>query len=277
MDDRIALATDLSLRLKEDYPDDRERKSLIRCLLDDMPTEIQNGASEQQKQWVNESVVRLSEHEPVQYITGTAHFYGLRFKVTPSVLIPRPETEELVYHALKFLKNHVDISILDIGTGSGCIAITIAKKLPLAKIIAWDYSQAAIDVAHENAAYHQVDIDFKMGDALSLSTWEELPVLDVIISNPPYISSAEMSEMGKNVIDYEPHQALFPKGNDPLVFYRIIAERGLDYLRLGGKVFCECSQFTALEVDTIFKESGWKDVTLHRDMQGNLRILEATR
>jgi release factor glutamine methyltransferase len=277
MDDRIALATDLSLRLKEDYPDDRERKSLIRCLLDDMPTEIQNGASEQQKQWVNKSVVRLSEHEPVQYITGTAHFHGLRFKVTPSVLIPRPETEELVYHALKFLKNHVDISILDIGTGSGCIAITIAKKLPLAKIIAWDYSQAAIDVAHENAAYHQVDIGFKMGDALSLSTWEELPVLDVIISNPPYISSAEMSEMGKNVIDYEPHQALFPKGNDPLVFYRIIAERGLDYLRLGGKVFCECSQFTALEVDTIFKESGWKDVTLHRDMQGNLRILEATR
>lgn len=277
MDDRIALASDLSLRLKEEYPDNRERKSLIRCLLDDMPTEIQNGASEQQKQWVNESVVRLSEHEPVQYITGTAHFYGLRFKVTPSVLIPRPETEELVYHALKFLKNHVDNSILDIGTGSGCIAITIAKKLPLAKIIAWDYSQAAIDVAHENAAYHQVDIDFKMGDALSLSTWEELPVLDVIISNPPYISSAEMSEMGKNVIDFEPHEALFPKGNDPLVFYRIIAERGLDYLRLGGKVFCECSQFTALEVETIFKESGWKDVTLHRDMQGNLRILEATR
>src|SRR5690606_20425391 len=107
-------------------------------------------------------------------------------------------------------------TILDIGTGSGCIAISMAKKLPMAKIIAWDYSQTALDVARENAAYHQVEVGFKLADALSVSSWEQLPTLDVIISNPPYISSAEMSEMGQNVIDYEPHLALFPQGNDPL-------------------------------------------------------------
>jgi release factor glutamine methyltransferase len=277
MDDRFALSSDLSLRLKDVYPDDRERKSLIRCLLEDMPTEIQNAAPNQQKEWVNESIARLLKHEPVQYITGTAHFYGWRFKVNPSVLIPRPETEELVDIAFKFIRNSGGATILDIGTGSGCIAISMAKKLPLAKILAWDYSQAALDVARENAAYHQVEVGFKLGDALTISTWEQLPTLDVIISNPPYISSAEMSEMGQNVIDYEPHQALFPQGNDPLVFYRIIAERGLDHLRLGGKVFCECSQYTALKVAAIFRDFGWLDVTIHKDIQGNLRILEATR
>lgn len=277
MDDRFALSSDLSILLKEAYPDDRERKSLIRCLIEDMPTVIQNAAPDQQKDWINECIIRLFKHEPVQYITGTAHFYGLRFKVNPSVLIPRPETEELVDIAYKFIRNKGKVTILDIGTGSGCIAITIAKKLLSGQIIAWDYSQAALDVARDNAVYHQVEVDFKLADALTITAWEQLPTLDVIISNPPYISSAEMSEIGQNVIDYEPHQALFPQGNDPLVFYRIIAERGLDYLRLGGKVFCECSQYTALEVGAIFRDFGWLEMTIHKDIQGSLRILEATR
>ncbi len=214
---------------------------------------------------------RLLAGEPVQYIVGTADFYGLRLKVNPAVLIPRPETEELVEWVVETLKGLGELSVLDIGTGSGCIAIALKNELPELSITGLDVSSAALTQAKVNAENQRLDIDWLNVDVLKIG--EDLPGLwDVIVSNPPYIMDKERTDMADHVVEHEPTSALFVPDHDPLLFYRVIMERAQQQLRPGGWLFFECSEFTAEQVATLANNLGFIDGELRRDLQGKFRM-----
>jgi len=216
---------------------------------------------------------QLHNDKPVQQITGLAHFYGYQFYINDQVLIPRPETEELVHHFLKD-NNQVAPKILDIGTGSGIIPITIKKKLPNAQITAIDVSESALAVAKRNAELMEVDINFKKANFLNEETWQALDCYDCILSNPPYIDLSEKSKMGKGVVKYEPEIALFTS-EDPLIFYRKIEKFVSDHLVKGGTCLMEINEFRAEETKAVFSKE-WK-CTLIDDLSGKPRILKVTR
>lgn len=261
-------------QLTPHFPEERDRYWLARALLEDSPHPVD---STDYPGWLEHAVKLLISGVPIQYVTGISHFFGRTFHVSPDTLIPRPETEELVDHALNWLKpKQIPATILDVGTGSGIIAVTLATSLPQSNVIAWDISKEALEVASENADRHQVNLKLQCCNALESESWDSLPTLDLIMSNPPYIAESERSSMGADVLAHEPHQALFAAGTDPLVFYRMIALQGRRVLQPGGKVFVECSTFTALETKKIFEENGYKDVHIHQDLQGLDRIVEAT-
>lgn len=224
----------------------------------------------------------LERREPLQYILGQADFYGLKFKVDPRVLIPRPETEELVEWVLDTLNSSSlsnSPSILDIGTGSGCIPITLAKKLPRAELWGLDVSPTALALARENAQLNQVQVHWLEVDILRESQWPQHfsnhSSFDVIISNPPYIPEQEQSLMPTQVTQFEPHLALFVSDDDPLIFYRQIARFAKQFLRANGYLFFECNEYNAKAVLTLLAETGWKDVELREDLSGKERMVRA--
>ena len=221
---------------------------------------------------------RLKNHEPIQYILGETEFYGLKFKVNPSVLIPRPETEELVEwvkppHPPKggFLSGTP--TLLDVGTGSGCIAVALKKKFPSANVSAMDISPEALALAKENAALNEVNIEFIQDDILHPATTDRK--WDVIVSNPPYIPASEQRYLHKNVTDFEPHLALFVQDNDPLIFYRKIAEFALSHLTAGGRLYVEIHQSLGRQCCQLLESMGFQSVVLRKDLSGNDRMISS--
>ena len=221
---------------------------------------------------------RLKNHEPIQYILGETEFYGLKFKVNPSVLIPRPETEELVEwvkppHPPKggFLSGTP--TLLDVGTGSGCIAVALKKKFPSANVSAMDISPEALVLAKENAALNEVNIEFIQDDILHPAATDRK--WDVIVSNPPYIPASEQRYLHKNVTDFEPHLALFVQDNDPLIFYRKIAEFALSHLTAGGRLYVEIHQSLGRQCCQLLESMGFQSVELRKDLSGNDRMISS--
>ncbi len=217
-------------------------------------------------------IYKLTQHIPIQYILGEAYFYGLMFKVNSSVLIPRPETEELVHLIIKNYKNQV-ISILDIGTGSGCIPISLKNNLPLAKVYALDISKQALEIAKENTELNRVEVTFFKADALHLEA-SKYQLFDVIVSNPPYIAMSEKETMDKNVTLHEPSIALFVEDEDSLIFYDRIADFALTNMTKTGSLFFEINQNLALETKVLLEKKGFR-VNLIKDMNENDRIIWA--
>jgi release factor glutamine methyltransferase len=221
---------------------------------------------------LDEIVTRVNRNEPVQYILQEAEFYGRLFFVDKNVLIPRPETELLVREVLDQARGRRSLKILDIGVGSGCIAVTLACELPDAVVAATDVSNGAIEVAHKNSLTFNTYVDFFLNDILN----EDLPVteVDIIVSNPPYVALAESSMMSPNVLDHEPHIALFVPDSDPLVFYRAIAKKAAGILKTSGVVFVEINERYGNEVKAIFVENGFV-AEIVRDIDRKDRIVRA--
>ncbi len=216
----------------------------------------------------------LLNHKPIQYILGKAEFYGLSFIVNPDVLIPRPETEELVDWIIKENLDREEISIIEIGTGSGCIAITLKKNIPDVAVDAVDLSSGALSVAKKNTVENNVEINFKQLDILDSKSLTSLKNYDIIVSNPPYVRNLEKKAMKKNVLDFEPKNALFVDDNDPLLFYISIAELAKLNLKDGGRIYCEINQYLAKETAQIFTDAGFKTI-IKTDLNGNDRMLKA--
>ncbi len=225
---------------------------------------------------INRSLDELKEHKPVQYITGEAWFFKMKLKVTPDVLIPRPETEELVETLLNTIKDKKSTTILDIGTGSGCIAIAIKKNQPSAIVTAMDISPGALNIAKENAAKQSAELKFVLLDFLSELNWNRLEKYDVIVSNPPYIPRAESETMNKNITAYEPHTALFVDNHQPLIFYEKIALVGKEHLKEKGMIFLETHEDFAGEVCKLFNNEFYTAV-IKKDIFGKQRMVIATR
>ena len=229
------------------------------------------------EQKYNSALAKLKKEIPIQYIIGTTEFYGLPFTVNENVLIPRPETEELVSLILQNSKlktqNSKDLTILDIGTGSGCIAIALAKNLPNAKIWALDVSEKAIEIAKQNAKLNDVDVQFLNENILNL---KQLPKnFDVIVSNPPYVRELEKQEINNNVLNHEPHLALFVKDNDPLLFYDKIADIAKENLTKNGELYFEINQSLGKETVALLKQKGFQNIELKRDIFGKDRMIKA--
>ncbi|MCX6230044.1 MAG: peptide chain release factor N(5)-glutamine methyltransferase [Bacteroidetes bacterium] len=218
----------------------------------------------------------LKEFKPIQYILGSGHFYGLELKITADVLIPRPETEELVKWIIDDYNKQDEIfSLLDIGFGSGCIAIALKKNIPLADISAIDISESALKIAQINAIENNVHIDFSILDILNQAIWQRLPEMDIIVSNPPYVCESEKALMHANVLNFEPHPALFVHDNDALIFYNAIAEFALLKLKENGSLFFEINERLGLETKALLISKGFSSVELRKDMQGKDRMIKA--
>ena len=230
--------------------------------------------SVKEEQELESILARLRNFEPIQYILGEARFMGRTFRVAPGVLIPRPETEELVEMMLKELS---PVSrVLDVGTGSGCIAISLAKELPESQVTAWDVSGEALSIAAANSKALQASVRFEQRDVL---TYEPCVVdcYDVIVSNPPYVTEAEKQEMEHNVLDWEPSLALFVPDTDPLRFYRRIAVLGLEMLTPGGKLYFEINRAFGKDTVAMLCETGYRAVRVQKDISHNDRFVIAEK
>ncbi|MBL7932198.1 MAG: peptide chain release factor N(5)-glutamine methyltransferase [Bacteroidia bacterium] len=219
----------------------------------------------------------LKTGQPLQYVLGETEFYHLKFKVNKSVLIPRPETEELVDMILKENKNAA--SFLDLGTGSGCIPVTIKKNIPQAEVFAYDISEAALATARKNAELNQVFVRYFIGDILDPDFFKTIDQdFEVMVSNPPYIKKEEAMEMTTQVKDHEPHLALFVNGGDAIIFYRKIIDISLFKLKSGGSLYFELNPLTSIEVKRYAeKTNSFSSVELIKDMSGNTRFLKAIK
>lgn len=235
--------------------------------------------AQQLLRWEN-VVVELKKQKPIQYILGETEFYGLPFLVNGNTLIPRPETEELVdLIIVESQKSKVEsqvlkdknVSILDIGTGSGCIAISLAKNLPNATVFALDVSEKALEVARKNAELNKAEVHFIQKNILETDDLEQQ--FDIIVSNPPYVRMLEKEEIKANVLDYEPHLALFVDDNDALLFYRKIAQLAQKNLAKNGKLYFEINQYLGKETVELLEQLDFKDVRLIKDIYGNDRII----
>jgi len=226
---------------------------------------------------LDEILTQLLKHEPIQYILGQADFYGHKFKVDFNVLIPRQETEELVYWVKNTIKeiSKETLKILDIGTGSGCIPISLKKLFPEIKMFATDISPNALVVAKENANRLDVVIDFKKNNILKLSDQAQLGSYNIIISNPPYIPTKEMKLMPERVLIYEPGLALFVENDDPLLFYKAIADFGKTHLKENGFLFFEINEYNAQEVVNYLESIDYENVMLENDINGKPRMIRA--
>ncbi|WP_428229798.1 peptide chain release factor N(5)-glutamine methyltransferase [Flavobacterium sp.] len=218
----------------------------------------------------------LKKEVPIQYLLGKSHFYGLDFEVNENVLIPRPETEELVEWIIgenSKIDKSKTIKILDIGTGSGCIAISLAKNIPNAQVYAIDVSKKAIETAKRNAVHNKVDVTFMLQNILET---EMLKCnFDIIVSNPPYVRNLEKEEIKKNVLDYEPHLALFVEDNDALVFYRKIAELAQKNLLENGQLYFEINQYLGDEMRNLLEKMNFRNIELRRDIYDNDRMISS--
>jgi release factor glutamine methyltransferase len=216
----------------------------------------------------------LKTEKPIQYITGEAWFYGYRFEVNENTLIPRPETEELVewiVESTKLEAGSTKLNILDIGTGSGCIPISLKKEIPNALVSALDVSEKALEMARKNAVSNEVEVHFILQNILE--TESLLEKYEIIVSNPPYVRNLEKQEIKKNVLAYEPHLALFVEDSDALLFYRKIAQLALTSLTPNGKLFFEINQYLGKETVALLENLGFKTIELRKDFMGNDRMI----
>jgi release factor glutamine methyltransferase len=232
-------------------------------------------------------LAELKTHKPIQYILGETEFYGLPFLVNENVLIPRPETEELVQLILDDLSIRAqsrseNITILDIGTGSGCIPISLKKNLPSAEVFAIDVSKNALEVAQKNAEINRVEVNFieaniLLTDSLVLPTRNSqlATLFDIIVSNPPYVRNLEKAEINPNVLEFEPHFALFVEDNDALLFYRKITELAKNHLAENGKLYFEINQYLGKETVALVESYGFNNVQLIKDIYGNDRMISS--
>lgn len=232
--------------------------------------------SGEQNQILTTIVNRLQKFEPIQYILGETEFYGLPFQVNKAVLIPRQETEELVEWIINDAPN-CSGNILDIGTGSGCIAISLAKHLTKAKVTAIDVSKAALSVAKKNAVLNKVKVDFKEIDILTANASSLKNKFDIIVSNPPYVCEKEKTDILANVLEHEPHLALFVTDADPLLFYRAISKYAFENLVSGGKLFFEINQAYGKETVELLKSMDFENVCLKKDIAGKDRMILAIK
>jgi release factor glutamine methyltransferase len=228
----------------------------------------------------NFAVKDLKRHRPIQYILGETEFYGLKLKVDERALIPRPETEELVHliidncgDKMRSVPDEQKLSILDIGTGSGCIPIALKKNIPAADVIALDVSTDALALAEENAKLNSVSLNFINADILDPATVSRLGTYDIIVSNPPYVLHSEKSSMQPNVLDHEPHLALFVNNDDPLLFYRVIMDIANEKLKPGGKIYFEINEQQGEALKQLAEAKGFTEITLVKDMSGKDRII----
>ena len=244
----------------------------------DITLQLDNTLTSDEEINFNQAIDRLKIYEPVQYILGETEFFGYPFLVNKQVLIPRPETEELVSWIIEDVDKK-ETTILDIGTGSGCIAISLAKKLNNAVVSAIDISNKAIEVAKKNALINNVNVEYSSVDVLN---FEDKLVLqdkwiskfDIIVSNPPYVRMQEKKLMQLNVIDHEPDIALFVEDDDPLLFYRRISELSRQYLKHNGTLYLEINEYLGVEMEKMLNEAGFKHVELKKDMFGKNRMIK---
>ncbi|AOC95613.1 Release factor glutamine methyltransferase [Flavobacterium anhuiense] len=223
----------------------------------------------------NELLNQLKKEVPIQYLLGKTNFYGLDFEVNENVLIPRPETEELVEWIINENASpdkNKKIRILDIGTGTGCIAISLAKNLPNAEVFGVDVSKKAIETAKRNAIRNDVEVTFMLLNILE--TDEFTCQFDIIVSNPPYVRNLEKVEIKKNVLDYEPHLALFVEDSDPLIFYRKIASLAQNGLHKNGKLYFEINQYLGKEMIDLLENMSFENVELRKDIYDNDRMIK---
>ena len=268
--------------LKGYYPDS-EALALAKMLLVEVfgfsSLELYGGKdkefSEKHRSVLTEMIRRLQKNEPIQYIIGIESFFGLTFEVNPNVLIPRPETQELVSWIIGDYQSDESIRILDIGTGSGCIPISLAKQLSKAEVESWDISEGALEVASRNCERNGVKVLLRQKDVLKAAP--EGNLYDVIVSNPPYITNKEKTDMEANVLDWEPSLALFVPDEDPLLFYRKIAQLGCDMLKEGGSLYFEINRAYGEETVLMLKELGYAQIELKKDSWGNDRMIKAKR
>lgn len=225
---------------------------------------------------IDSVVERVERGEPLQYVLGWARFEGNRYMVTPDTLIPRPETQELVDLIISRHGEEKDLRVMDVGTGSGCIAITLARGLKFPQVLAIDISQGALDVASENAKMLKTRVNFECRDALSL-TPKRGEKYDIIVSNPPYIAEYERKDMEHSVLDYEPSTALFVPNDDPLLFYRAIASFAVEALSQDGHIYYEINPLFASEMLEMMRGMGYNDIEIINDMQGRKRTLCARK
>lgn len=267
------------------YYGEAEARSILRIVWEDVfgqRAPFDKPLSEDEQTHLTNIRVRLLRHEPVQYIVGAADFFGLRYRVSSDVLIPRQETEELVAWVLDWLRKAglKQPKVLDVGVGSGCIGITIARKNPSVQLFGLEKSSAALAIARDNAlrllppaaAVHWIE-----GDALAEDTWAFFQDLDVIVSNPPYIPHHELDKVPPHVRAFEPDMALFVEDAEPLIFYQTIANQALNCLKPNGALFFECNQYNATELVHWLKVNGWNEVQLRQDLSGNDRMILAKK
>ncbi|MEN9333143.1 MAG: peptide chain release factor N(5)-glutamine methyltransferase [Bacteroidota bacterium] len=262
--------------------DEREIKQISKCLLEDLLdlpyVEIhlnpQRTISESQILQLHRKVKRLLAREPLQYVLGYTWFLNLKFQVSPSVLIPRPETEELVLGVIERLKGKSEGSVIDLGTGSGCIAIALKDQLPNWHVTALDLSAEALEVAALNAQLNEKEIAFSQMDIFHLSEWNM--EYDAVVSNPPYVLNRDRFEMQQQVLQHEPHMALFVADDDPLIFYRAITRWSAGHLLAGGVLAFEVHEQFAHEVAALLSEYGFQ-ATIQRDLQDKNRFVFGTR
>jgi release factor glutamine methyltransferase len=276
--------TQLMYQLFELY-DDRESANIADWVIEHITgfkrieriTNKQFPLNTSQQELLKTYTAQLLQHEPVQYVLHEAWFCGLKFFVDENVLIPRPETEELV----EWIEREVSSfqfpvsSLLDIGTGSGCIPISIKKKLPGCDVHALDISETALSVAEKNANILNASITFHEINILDNKQWDLLPMFDIIVSNPPYIKQSEEKEMRSNVLQHEPHVALFVPDEDALLFYKTIAEFGSQHLNKDGQLFFEINEALGEEVKELLLQKGYSNVEVKKDMQGKDRMVKA--
>jgi len=220
-------------------------------------------------------LAELKKEIPIQYILGKTSFYGLEFEVNSNVLIPRPETEELIEWIIDCFvpRNDTKLKVLDIGTGSGCIAISLAKNISNAQVFAIDVSEKALVTAQKNASINEVNVTFLEKNILETEDLKQQ--FDLIVSNPPYVRELEKEEIKKNVLDNEPHLALFVDDNDALIFYKKIAELAQKNLSPNGQLFFEINQYLGKEMLELLKKTGFKNIELRKDIYGNDRMIRA--
>ena len=267
--------------LKEHYPP-KEIEGLIRIIFKTVknftPTDLlmkkENILEEKDRAFIEKIVERLQNYEPVQYILGETDFFGLKFKVTKDVLIPRPETEELVDWIIR--ENRTPgLVILDAATGSGCIGISLKKFMNKARVTGCDLSDSALDIAKKNALLNQADVSFFHHDLLSGQVPDSIPALDLIVSNPPYITNKEKRLMHDNVLKFEPHTALFVPDNDPIRFYKGLAFLAKRKLKKGGKMYLEINESYGESCSSFFYDNGFDKIEIKKDINGKERMMTA--
>jgi release factor glutamine methyltransferase len=246
--------------LFEEYMGKSRTDLLKNTVLDHVPVELENAFNE------------LLTGKPIQYVTGKAPFYGREFLVNADVLIPRNETEELVHLIIKENQNS-QMRILDIGTGSGCIPITLALEMKQPEVYSLDISEPALDVASQNASSHGANVVFQKCDILN----EQIPFknLDIIVSNPPYVRISEKELMHDNVLKYEPHLALFVQDEDPLLFYRHIIQKAKQVLNPNGRLYFEINEALGIAISNLLKENGFKNIRIIKDLNNRDRMVSA--
>lgn len=262
---------------------EREATNILKIFFQDLfnihnPKSLDDWYDSLDAQKCNLYAARLIDGEPIQYITAVTNFFGYHFKVNRHVLIPRPETEELVNWILEDLqKSHKQLDVLDVGTGSGCIAITLKLKKPALRMFAIDENLDTLNVARINAKRLDAMVQCMKIDFTDKELWESIIKVDILVSNPPYITQSEKKNMTDSVIHYEPDLALFVDDQNPLLFYSLIAEFAKTHLKKNGSIYLELNEFRASDVCQLFEDKGYKDITLKNDMQGKSRMLRVRR